>query len=65
MLQDSDVCDDADLLTAAFSLIDSVLPDDVQRRLWHAKGCWRRALQRAITTREQAPPPPGWGLQAA
>eukprot|EP00959_Pyramimonas_sp_CCMP1952_P191186 3997815-Pyramimonas_sp.AAC.1 len=38
MLQDSDVCDDSDLLTAAFSLIDSVLPDDVQRHLWYAKG---------------------------
>eukprot|EP00959_Pyramimonas_sp_CCMP1952_P065798 1373827-Pyramimonas_sp.AAC.1 len=59
MLQGSDVCDDSDLLTAAFSLIDSVLPEDAQRHLWHARGRWRQALQRATTRREQAPPPPG------
>eukprot|EP00959_Pyramimonas_sp_CCMP1952_P438622 9182854-Pyramimonas_sp.AAC.1 len=65
MLQDSDVCDDSDSLLAAFTLIVSVLPDDVQRHVWYAKGRWRQALQRAIAMREQAPPPPGWGLQAA
>eukprot|EP00959_Pyramimonas_sp_CCMP1952_P461715 9482061-Pyramimonas_sp.AAC.1 len=31
MLQDSDVCDDSELVLAALTLIDSVLPDDVQR----------------------------------
>eukprot|EP00959_Pyramimonas_sp_CCMP1952_P003124 64615-Pyramimonas_sp.AAC.1 len=33
MLQDSDVCDDSDLLLAAFTLIDSVLPGEVQRHV--------------------------------
>eukprot|EP00959_Pyramimonas_sp_CCMP1952_P386664 8103808-Pyramimonas_sp.AAC.1 len=64
MLQDSDVCDDSELLLAALTLIDSVLPDDLQRRVWHAQGRWRQALERAITMRGQALPPPGWGLQA-
>eukprot|EP00959_Pyramimonas_sp_CCMP1952_P005709 119555-Pyramimonas_sp.AAC.1 len=49
MLEDSDVCDDSDLLLAALTLIDSVLPDDVQRHVWYAKGRWRQALERAIT----------------
>eukprot|EP00959_Pyramimonas_sp_CCMP1952_P057362 1197395-Pyramimonas_sp.AAC.1 len=64
MLQDSDVCDDSELLLAALALLDSVLPDDVQRRVWYAKGRWRQALERAIAMRGQALPPPGWGLQA-
>eukprot|EP00959_Pyramimonas_sp_CCMP1952_P352568 7386802-Pyramimonas_sp.AAC.1 len=49
MLQDSDVCDDSELLLAALTLVDSVLPDDVQRHAWYAKGRWRQALERAIT----------------
>eukprot|EP00959_Pyramimonas_sp_CCMP1952_P331585 6943545-Pyramimonas_sp.AAC.1 len=31
MLQDTDVCDDSELLLAALTLIDSVLPEDAQR----------------------------------
>eukprot|EP00959_Pyramimonas_sp_CCMP1952_P460638 9480225-Pyramimonas_sp.AAC.1 len=64
MLQDTDVCDDSELLLAAFTLIDSVHPEHVQRHVWYSKGRWRQALERAITMRGQALPPPGWGLQA-
>eukprot|EP00959_Pyramimonas_sp_CCMP1952_P335185 7018541-Pyramimonas_sp.AAC.1 len=60
MLQDSDVCDDSDMLLAALTLVDSVLLDDAQRRVWYAKGPWRQALERAIAMPGQALPPPGW-----
>eukprot|EP00959_Pyramimonas_sp_CCMP1952_P185512 3878886-Pyramimonas_sp.AAC.1 len=56
MLQDTDVCDDSELLLAALTLIGSVLPEDVQRHVWNAKGRWRQALERAITMRGQAQP---------
>eukprot|EP00959_Pyramimonas_sp_CCMP1952_P052358 1094614-Pyramimonas_sp.AAC.1 len=64
MLQDTDACDDSELVLAALTLIDSVHPEDVQRHVWYSRGWWRQALERAIAMRGQALPPPGWGLQA-
>eukprot|EP00959_Pyramimonas_sp_CCMP1952_P021682 457125-Pyramimonas_sp.AAC.1 len=60
MLQDADACDDSELLFARHTLIDSVHPEDVRRHVWHSRGRWRQALERAISMRGQAPPPPGW-----
>eukprot|EP00959_Pyramimonas_sp_CCMP1952_P039297 822553-Pyramimonas_sp.AAC.1 len=60
MLQDTDACDDSELVLAALTLIDSVRPEDVQRHVWYSSGRWRQALERAISMRGQALPPPGW-----
>eukprot|EP00959_Pyramimonas_sp_CCMP1952_P083128 1737445-Pyramimonas_sp.AAC.1 len=65
MLQDTDACDDSELVLAVLTLIDSVHPEDVQRHVWYSRGRWRQALERAFSMRGQALPPPGWGLQAA
>eukprot|EP00959_Pyramimonas_sp_CCMP1952_P174878 3654534-Pyramimonas_sp.AAC.1 len=60
MLQDTDACDDSERVLAALTLLDSVHPEDVQRQVWYSRGRWRRALERAISMRGQALPPPGW-----
>eukprot|EP00959_Pyramimonas_sp_CCMP1952_P342183 7168681-Pyramimonas_sp.AAC.1 len=60
MLRDTDACDDSELMLAALTLIDSVRPEDVQRHVWYLRGRWRQTLERAISMRGQALPPPGW-----
>eukprot|EP00959_Pyramimonas_sp_CCMP1952_P076295 1594155-Pyramimonas_sp.AAC.1 len=47
MLQDTDACDDSELVLAALALIDSVHPEDLQRHVWYSRGRWRQALERA------------------
>eukprot|EP00959_Pyramimonas_sp_CCMP1952_P041755 873276-Pyramimonas_sp.AAC.1 len=60
MLQDTDACDDSELVLAALTLNGSVRPEDVQRHVWCSRGRWREDLERAIAVRGQALPPPGW-----
>eukprot|EP00959_Pyramimonas_sp_CCMP1952_P374686 7847309-Pyramimonas_sp.AAC.1 len=38
MLQDTDACDDSELVLAALTLVDSVHPEDVQRHVIYSRG---------------------------
>eukprot|EP00959_Pyramimonas_sp_CCMP1952_P070445 1471422-Pyramimonas_sp.AAC.1 len=51
MLQDTDACDDSEVVLAALTLIDSVHSEDVQRHVRYSRGRWRQALERAIAMR--------------